>query len=53
MADVILNAEKTLKALGTSIMLYLTKVNKKLQLTCLIASTKVTVFPVPGGPNTR
>ena len=22
-------------------------------LTCLIASTKVTVFPVPGGPNTR
>ena len=22
-------------------------------LTCLIASTTVTVFPVPGGPNTR
>ena len=45
MADVILNAEKTLKALS--------KVDKKLKLTCLIASTKVTVFPVPGGPNTR
>ena len=27
--------------------------SQEVLLTCLIASTTVTVFPVPGGPNTK